>query len=207
MSNPSPAPSSPRVSSGTRRLFPLAALVIAGASLAVGCSSDDTTPEATASSTEVTAESGGTEASVGDLKISNARIGEPAGPNTGMFLSITNDGDTADRLVAVTTGISPGVQLHEAVTEGDRTSMQELPAGIGVPAGTTTVLEPGGLHAMFMKVEPLTADEQVPVTLSFDKAGDVEVEVPVIPLTELGGSMGHSDMDSDGADHGGMDHG
>ncbi len=60
---------------------------------------------------------------------------------------------------------------------------------------------------MFMKVEPLTADEQVPVTLSFDKAGDVEVEVPVIPLTELGGSMGHSDMDSDGADHGGMDHG
>ena len=207
MSNPSPAPSAPRVSSGTRRLFPLAALVIAGASLAVGCSSDDTTPEAKASSTEVTAESGGTEASVGDLKISNARIGEPAGPNTGMFLSITNDGDTADRLVAVTTGISPEVQLHETVTDGDRTSMQELPSGIDVPAGTTTVLEPGGLHAMFMKVEPLTADEQVPVTLSFDKAGDVEVEVPVIPLTELGGSMGHSDMDSDGADHGGMDHG
>ena len=207
MSNPSPAPSSPRVSSGTRRLFPLAALVIAGASLAVGCSSDDTTPEAKASSTEVTAESGGTEASVGDLKISNARIGEPAGPNTGMFLSITNDGDTADRLVAVTTGISPEVQLHETVTDGDRTSMQELPSGIDVPAGTTTVLEPGGLHAMFMKVEPLTADEQVPVTLSFDKAGDVEVEVPVIPLTELGGSMGHSDMDSDDADHGGMDHG
>ena len=207
MSNPSPAPSSPRVSSGTRRLFPLAALVIAGASLAVGCSSDDTTPEAKASSTEVTAESGGTEASVGDLKISNARIGEPAGPNTGMFLSITNDGDTADRLVAVTTGISPEVQLHETVTDGDRTSMQELPSGIDVPAGTPTVLEPGGLHAMFMKVEPLTADEQVPVTLSFDKAGDVEVEVPVIPLTELGGSMGHSDMDSDGADHGGMDHG
>lgn len=207
MSNPSPAPSSPRVSSGTRRLFPLAALVIAGASLAVGCSSDDTTPEAKASSTEVTAESGGTEASVGDLKISNARIGEPAGPNTGMFLSITNDGDTADRLVAVTTGISPEVQLHETVTDGDRTSMQELPSGIDVPAGKTTVLEPGGLHAMFMKVEPLTADEQVPVTLSFDKAGDVEVEVPVIPLTELGGSMGHSDMGSDGADHGGMDHG
>ena len=165
MSNPSPAPSSPRVSSGTRRLFPLAALVIAGASLAVGCSSDDTTPEAKASSTEVTAESGGTEASVGDLKISNARIGEPAGPNTGMFLSITNDGDTADRLVAVTTGISPEVQLHETVTDGDRTSMQELPSGIDVPAGTTTVLEPGGLHAMFMKVEPLTADEQDPVTL------------------------------------------
>lgn len=99
-----------------------------------------------------------------------------------MFLSITNDGDTADRLVAVTTGISPEVQLHETVTDGDRTSMQELPSGIDVPAGTTTVLEPGGLHAMFMKVEPLTADEQVPVTLSFDKAGDVtEVEVPVIP--------------------------
>ena len=207
MSNPSPAPTFRRVSSGTRRLFPLAALVIAGASLAVGCSSDDTTPEAKASSTEVTAESGGTEASVGDLKISNARIGEPAGPNTGMFLSITNDGDTADRLVAVTTGISPEVQLHETVTDGDRTSMQELPSGIDVPAGTTTVLEPGGLHAMFMKVEPLTADEQVPVTLSFDKAGDVEVEVPVIPLTELGGSMGHSEMDPDGADHGGMDHG
>ena len=207
MSNPSPAPSSPRVSSGTRRLFPLAALVIAGASLAVGCSSDDTTPEAKASSTEVTAESGGTEASVGDLKISNARIGEPAGPNTGMFLSITNDGDTADRLVAVTTGISPEVQAHERAPDGDRTRMQELPPGFDVPAGTTTVLEPGGLHAMFMKVEPLTADEQVPVTLSFDKAGDVEVEVPVIPLTELGGSMGHSDMDSDGGDHGGMDHG
>lgn len=210
MINPLPA----HAWSRARRMFPLAALAIAGASLAVGCSSDDSTSDAKSSSTEVTSEANGAEATLGDLTVSETRIGEPAGATTGLFLSVANEGGAADRLVAITTKVSPEVQLHETVTDGNRTSMQELASGVELPAGETTVLEPGGLHAMLLKVDPLEAGDEVPVTLSFEKAGDVEVDVPVVPLTELdGGDMDHGGMDhgdstdSMDADHGDTDHG
>ena len=211
MIDPLQAPTPTRVGLRARRLVPLAALVIAGASLAAGCSSDDTT-DAKASSTEITAQPGETDATIGDLKVSEARIGAPAGPTAGLYLSVTNEGDAADRLVGITTEASPEVQLHETVTDGNRTSMQELPSGVDLPAGMTTSLEPGGLHAMLLKVDPLKADQQVPVTLSFEKAGDVDLDVTVVPLTELGdaaghGDMGHGDMGQEDTDHGDMDHG
>lgn len=200
---------------GYRRSVGVAALVVAGTALAVGCSSDDS-PTSEASSTEITADDStdvSTDwgaASVDDLAITEARIGEPASPTTGLFLSITNDGDDADTLKAVTTEVSPEVQLHETITDGDRTSMQELAAGVKVPAGETVVLEPGGLHAMLMKVDELEAGEQVSLTLSFEQAGDVEIDAPVVPLTELGGNAGdmdHSDMDHDDTDQTTTDNG
>lgn len=190
-----------------RRSLGAAALVVGGVALAAGCSSDDTTSTTEASSTEVTAEPAGTEATIGDLEISDARIGEPAGATAGLYLSVTNNGDAPDTLTAISTKVSPEVQLHETVTDGNRTSMQELSAGVEVPAGKTVTLEPGGLHAMLLKVDPLTVDERVPVTLSFDTAGDLDLDVTVVPLTELGGGdMGHDSMDDDGMNHNDMDH-
>ena len=52
--------------------------------------------------------------------------------------------------------------------------------GVEIPAGATVELKPGGLHLMFLNVaEPFVESASVPVTLQFEKAGTVEVTLPV----------------------------
>lgn len=133
------------------------------------------------STTEPTTQWGG--ATLGDLTISDARAPEPTGPNGALYFTITNEG-AADRLLGATTQSSPDVQLHETVEDGGATSMKELPDGVEVPAEGTVRLEPGGTHAMLMDVKRVESGSMMPVTLTFEKAGELNVLVPVVPVTE-----------------------
>lgn len=119
---------------------------------------------------------------LGDLTISGgfSRATLPNAPVGGGFVTITNAGTSDDRLVAATSPAAGEVQLHEMAMEGDVMKMRELPDGIPVPAGATVVLEPGGLHMMFMQLAgPLVEGTSFPVTLTFEKAGTVTVELAV----------------------------
>ena len=105
----------------------------------------------------------------------------PNAPVGGGFLTIENTGDTDDRLVSVTAKVSGDVQLHEMAMEGDVMKMRELPDGITIPAGETITLAPGGLHIMFMGLtQPFTEGQTVAVTLTFEQAGSVDMELPVL---------------------------
>jgi copper(I)-binding protein len=49
-----------------------------------------------------------------------------------------------------------------------------------LPAGQTVELKPGGLHMMFMGVtKPFTAGQTIRVKLTFENAGEIEIDVPV----------------------------
>lgn len=51
---------------------------------------------------------------------------------------------------------------------------------VEVPAGARVVFEPGGYHVMVLNLdEALVAGEELPVTLTFEKAGDIEVVAEV----------------------------
>jgi copper(I)-binding protein len=51
---------------------------------------------------------------------------------------------------------------------------------IELPAGQTVALQPGQFHMMLQGLKhPLAAGERVPMTLKFEKAGDVKVELAV----------------------------
>ncbi len=64
--------------------------------------------------------------------------------------------------------------------EGDVMKMRQLNDGIAIPSGETVELKPGGLHLMFFKVaEPFKEGATVNVTLTFEKAGAVDVVLPV----------------------------
>ncbi len=107
--------------------------------------------------------------------------GQAAG---GGFLRITG-GATADRLVSASAGVSRTVELHTMVMEGDVMRMREIGA-IDVPAGKTVELRPGGLHVMFIGLhEPLKVGDSFPLTLRFEKAGEVKVDMKV--MTQAGG--------------------
>ena len=127
---------------------------------------------------------------------------KPSLPNrpAAAYFGIHNNGDEDDRLTGASVEGAAKVEMHDVVTENDVVKMVPLPA-IEVPAGGMAHLGPGGMHLMVMGLEvPLEEGETVPVTLIFEKAGEVEVELTVgrmMPAHE--GYAGHS-----GHDHGAM---
>lgn len=122
------------------------------------------------------------EITAGDLTLSGAftRATLPNAPVGGGYVTIINNGDEADRLVAAESPFSPDVQIHQMAVVNDVMEMNELEDGLEIPAGETVTLAPGGLHLMFMDIsEPFVEGETVPVTLTFEKAGEVEIELSV----------------------------
>jgi copper(I)-binding protein len=69
--------------------------------------------------------------------------------------------------------------------------MRQVPA-IELPAGRPVKLEPGGLHVMFIGLkQPLAAGSKLPVTLRFEKAGEVKVEFAIAARAPAGGQSHH----------------
>jgi copper(I)-binding protein len=96
----------------------------------------------------------------------------------GGFLKITG-GATADKLLSARADVSKSVELHTMEMDGNVMRMRQVPA-IDVPAGGTVELKPGGRHVMFMGLtQPLKAGTRFPLTLRFEKAGEVKVDVEI----------------------------
>jgi hypothetical protein len=127
---------------------------------------------------------------VGDIAVihpwARATIGQVK--NGVAYLTISNEGESADRLVGVTTTAAKKAALHTQITENDVIKMRPVES-IEVSPSAPTVLEPGGLHIMLMGVhKPLKAGEHFPLTLTFEQAGQVEVTVKIAE-----GAAGSSD--------------
>ena len=122
---------------------------------------------------------------LGSLKIGHpwARATPPTAPSGGGFLTVTNTGTTADRLVSATSPAAGQVQVHEMKMDGTIMRMRELENGLEIPPGATVALAPGGLHLMMMGLKaPLKEATRVPVTLVFEKAGKIDIELQVMAL-------------------------
>ena len=122
-----------------------------------------------------------------DYKLADIEIGQPwsrATPPTaqaaGGFLVLTNKGATADRLIAVRSPVADRAEIHEMKMDGNVMRMRELEKGLEIPPGGTVELRPGGIHIMFMGLKaPFAKDTSIPLTLVFEKAGSIDVEVLV----------------------------
>ena len=136
-----------------------------------------------------------------DYKAGTLRIDHPWSRATpggakvgGGYLVIENSGTAADRLISVSApAIAGRSEIHEmAVTNGVMT-MRPLDNGIAIPAGGKVEFKPGGYHIMFMELkQPLKQDERIKSTLTFEKAGTVEVEFKI----EAIGARGSTDHDA-----------
>lgn len=118
----------------------------------------------------------------GDLSIAHpwTRATAPGQPVAGAYLSITNHGTNADRLVSVESPVSRLAELHSMSVENGVMKMRALPEGIELPPGETVTLEPGGLHIMLVGPnQALKAGTRVPLSLTFAAAGTIAVELAV----------------------------
>jgi copper(I)-binding protein len=123
-----------------------------------------------------------------------ARATPPGGKVGGVFVTLINTGDTPDRLVSASSAVAGRVELHTHIKDGDVMRMREVEGGIALPASETVKLQPGGLHIMLLGLnQGLTAGSRFPLTLTFEKAGSVQVEVPVEAMGSMGPG-GHAGM-------------
>ncbi|MBY5311918.1 DUF1775 domain-containing protein [Rhizobium leguminosarum] len=119
----------------------------------------------------------------GDLEVSGgfAKAMLPGQPVGGGFFTVKNNGQADDRLVSVSSPAAGEVQIHEMVTKDNVMRMRQLKDGIAIGAGETVKLEPGNLHLMFQKVKtPFKQGDTVPVTLTFEKAGKVDLVLQIL---------------------------
>lgn len=108
------------------------------------------------------------------------------------YLTIVNDGDQPDRLIAAESDRARSVQLHRMDMSNGIMTMRELKGGLTIPARTTLRLAPD-YHLMFNNVDkPFRKGETIKTTLTFEKAGDIDVGLVV------GNIAGPLDDDKDG---------
>ncbi|HEY4168857.1 MAG TPA: copper chaperone PCu(A)C [Reyranella sp.] len=122
---------------------------------------------------------------LGALEISQpwARATPPTAPTGGGYLSVKNTGTTPDRLISASSPAAGIVQVHEMKMEGNVMRMREIDGPLEIKPGETVTLAPGGMHLMMMGLKaPLKQGEKVPLTLVFEKAGKIDVELVVVPI-------------------------
>jgi len=128
---------------------------------------------------------------LGQLKIVQPWARATVTQTGGAYVTIDNAG-APDRLLGAQTAIAKA-ELHQHIMEGNVMKMVPVPGGIALPAGRTT-LAPGGYHIMLLGLKaPLKEGSSFPMTLTFEKAGKVEVTVTVAKpgaMGPAGGSMG-----------------
>ncbi len=118
----------------------------------------------------------------------------PNAPVGGGYLTIENTGTEADRLISASSEVAADTQIHQMALEGNVMKMGQVKDGIEIPAGETVELAPGGFHIMFMGLKQAFVEgESIAVTLTFEKAGSVEVMLPVgAPAADAPAAGGHA---------------
>ena len=130
------------------------------------------------------------------------RATPPGAGAGGGFVTLTNHGDGDDMLIGATSPVTERVEIHIMEMDGDVMRMAPLPGGIELPAGGSVTLAPGGLHLMLMELDsPIVEGEPVPVTLEFQHAEPMEIELRVLPVGESPEGHHHESGHSHGHNH------
>lgn len=97
------------------------------------------------------------------------------------FLGLENTSGEDDRLIGARSELDGMIELHTHKSDANGVMMMlEIEGGVPIAAGETHMFERGGDHLMFMGMSaPLEQGQNVPVTLIFEKAGEVEIVIPV----------------------------
>jgi len=97
------------------------------------------------------------------------------------FMVLKNAGSEDDRLIGASASVAKRVELHTHMESSEGVMrMMQIEGGIAIAAGDQHMLKRGGDHVMFMGLNhALVQGEVISLTLTFEKAGDITVEVPV----------------------------
>lgn len=132
-------------------------------------------------------------------------------PNGAAYMTLMNEGASADTLVSAATDVAETVELHETtIDENQVMRMRPVEGGIAIPAGGSTTLKPGGLHVMLLGIkQELAVGDTFELTLTFAESGSQTVQVEVtegVTMDHGEGEMEHN-MDQMEEGESGQNHG
>lgn len=103
----------------------------------------------------------------------------PVAPTAAAYFVVRNDGAEADRLLGASSPVAGKAELHEHLHADGVMKMQHV-EDVAIPAGGEVRFEPMGYHVMLFGLQQQARDgERFPLSLKFEKAGEVQVEVAV----------------------------
>ena len=130
----------------------------------------------------------------GDVVITDAWVREvpPGATVSAAYLTIENRGDMADKLMTVSSDAAENVEVHMSSVDEKGVAKMEMIKILELPPGEKVELKPGGMHFMLIGLkEPLVGKENVNLILSFDKAEEINIQVPVKSMKNSGEDHHH----------------
>ncbi len=126
-----------------------------------------------------------------------ARTSGATATSGAIFMTIMNHAAEDDRLLAATTDAATRAELHTHIEDANGVmKMTEVEGGFPVAAKGSHMLDRGGDHVMLLGLtRPLAQGDTLALTLTFENAGDVTVDVPVDNGRKPSAAMGHGTMD------------
>lgn len=116
----------------------------------------------------------------GDLTIihPNAKPTRPGVLSSAAYFSVKNQGSSDDTILSVSSDVAKHTEIHDMKMENDVMRMFKVD-GVQVPAGQTLIFgDNNKLHVMLMELaQPLKVGDKFTLTVHFEKAGEVPVEV------------------------------
>jgi copper(I)-binding protein len=115
------------------------------------------------------------------IEIDNAwtRATPPGAKTAAGYMTIRNQSSSPDRLIRAASPLAARVEMHVHLHDGDVMRMRQV-KGYDIPAQGSLELKPGGAHLMFVDVKrSFKEGEKIPVTLRFERAGEMKVEFRV----------------------------
>jgi len=108
-----------------------------------------------------------------------ARLQPPIARATGAFMVLENRGREADALIGASCDCARTVELHVMEDVNGRMSMRRTER-FDLAPGQRFELAPGGPHLMLIGLTaPLQIERPVRIRLRFEKAGELELDVPL----------------------------
>jgi hypothetical protein len=147
------------------------------------------------------------EFTVGSITVEHPWARPAATANGAAYFGLTNHGAAPDRLVGVASPAARTAEMHATTVDAQGIATMRRVQAVDLPAGGGAVFAPGGLHLMLVDLaRPLAAGASFPLTLTFERAGAVTVEVEVAAKPSHGASAGggghHQHGGGDGAQPG-----
>jgi copper(I)-binding protein len=105
------------------------------------------------------------------------------------YMTIRNTSDEAVTLIGIRTDLAMMPDIHQTSTNAEGVSSMAPAGEIEIAPGEAVSLEPGGLHAMLMRLQrPMIKGENFSLTLIFSDGGEITVEVPILAIAARGPS-------------------
>ena len=115
----------------------------------------------------------------GSITVEHPWARPAAAGNSAAYFVLENSG-AADRLIGVSSDVAESVAMHSTTIDAQGVGRMVPVQAVDLPAGAAATFAPGGLHVMLVGLtKPLAEGQEFPLTLTFETAGAVTVEVAV----------------------------